>query len=93
MTLEKLKGLESLNEIAFTDDERIQMTADFDFFAKEEAALGEFDTEGEEPAVFVLPLTNVLREDKREQQFSRESLLEAGAEHTEDSWQVPRLMK
>ena len=34
MTLEKLKGLESLNEIAFTDDERIQMTADFDFFAK-----------------------------------------------------------
>ena len=35
----------------------------------------------------------ILREDRREQKFSRESLLSLAPERSEDSWQVPRLVK
>jgi Asp-tRNA(Asn)/Glu-tRNA(Gln) amidotransferase C subunit len=38
-------------------------------------------------------MTNVLREDVRDQKFARESLLEGAPERSDDSWQVPRLVK
>ena len=93
MNKEKLKGLEDLNEIAFTESEKERMIADFEFMASEEELLKNCGTDDVEPMVFVLPLVNVLREDKRIQEFSRESLLNGAPEHTEDSWQVPRLVK
>ena len=93
MNKEKLKGLEDLNEIAFTESEKERMIADFEFMASEEELLKNCSTDDVEPMVFVLPLVNVLREDKRIQEFSRESLLSGAPEHTEDSWQVPRLVK
>ena len=93
MTAEKLKGLESLNEIEFTEEERALMTADFDFMAEKEEFLQSAAVADAEPMVHVLDLTNVLREDVRHQPFTRESLLEGAPEHTEDSWVVPRLVK
>ena len=53
----------------------------------------ETDTENVEPMVHVMPMTNVLREDVRSQPFKREDLLEGAPEKSEDSWQVPRLVK
>ena len=93
MTREKLQGLESLNELAFTEDEASAMLSVFEEMAKREAALASVDTESTEIMVHVMPMTNVLREDKREQKFDREDLLNCGAERTEDSWVVPRLVK
>ena len=58
-----------------------------------EDALKDIDTENVEEMVHVMPMTNVLREDVRDQKFSRESLLEGAPERSEDSWQVPRLVK
>ena len=43
--------------------------------------------------IYVMPMTNVLREDVRKQPFTRDSLLEGAPERSEDSWQVPRLVK
>jgi aspartyl/glutamyl-tRNA(Asn/Gln) amidotransferase C subunit len=60
---------------------------------KNEEALKGIDTNGVESTVFVRPLYNVLREDKRVQPFSREDLLKGAPQSTEDSWQVPRLVK
>lgn len=93
MTSEKLKGLQSLNEIAFEEAEEKQMLADFSFLEKEEEKLLACETDGVEAMVYVMPMTNILREDERKQPFTRESLLEGAPEHTEDSWQVPRLVK
>ena len=93
MTNEKLKGLESLNEICFTENEKAKMTEIFDKMAEEEKTLAQLKLDDAEPMVFVMPLENVLRDDVRVQPFSRESLLAGAPEHTEDSWQVPRLVK
>ena len=58
-----------------------------------EKSMSAIDTENVDIMVYVQPMTNVLREDVRDQKFSRESLLEGAPEHTDDSWQVPILVK
>ena len=58
-----------------------------------EEALKQIDTENVEEMIYVMPMTNVLREDERKQPFTRESLLAGAPERNEDSWQVPRLVK
>ena len=65
----------------------------FESMQKKETALGEIDTENVEAMVYVMPMTNVLRNDKREQPFERKDLLKGAPQATEDSWQVPRLVK
>jgi aspartyl/glutamyl-tRNA(Asn/Gln) amidotransferase C subunit len=65
----------------------------FKMMKSHEEALKTIDTENVEEMVHVMPMTNVLREDERDQKFSRESLLAGAPERSEDSWQVPRLVK
>ena len=93
MTPEGLSALESLNELRLTDDERTQTLSIFQRMESYETALQEIQTDNVEVMVHVMPLTNVLRDDVQEQPFTRESLLEGAPEHTDDSWQVPRLVK
>ena len=93
MTEKGLKDLQELNEFQLTPEEEKCMTGIFEMMGQQEAVLNDFDTKDVEIMVHVQPMTNMLREDKREQPFSRESLLDGAPEHTEDSWQVPRLVK
>lgn len=93
MTPEGLSALESLNELRLTDDEKAATLSIFREMETHEAALQALPTDDVEVMVHVMPLTNVLRDDVQEQPFTRESLLEGAPEHTDDSWQVPRLVK
>ena len=93
MTPEGLAALESLNELRLTDAEQSAMMSIFREMEPFEAALQEIPTDDVEVMVHVMPLTNILRDDVQSQPFTRESLLEGAPEHTDDSWQVPRLVK
>ncbi len=93
MTIEYLKSLEEVNQIKFTESEREQTLKIFSLLEQSENELSKIDVSGLESQVYVQPIYNVLREDKRVQPFSRESLLEGAPQRTEDSWQVPRLVK
>ena len=84
---------QQLNQIALTEDEEKTMQDIFAKMSENEKILKETDTQNVEPMVHVMPMTNVLREDVRSQPFTRESLLEGAPERSEDSWQVPRLVK
>ncbi len=84
---------QQLNQIALTEDEEKVVQEIFGAMSEKEKALTEISTEGIEPMVHVMPMTNVLREDVRHQPFTRESLLEGAPERSDDSWQVPRLVK
>ncbi len=84
---------QQLNQIALTEEEEKVVQNIFSTMSEKEKALTEISTEGIEPMVHVMPMTNVLREDVRHQPFTRESLLEGAPERSEDSWQVPRLVK
>ena len=84
---------QQLNQISLSEEEETVMQSIFKNMAESEKKLSTVDTENVEEMVHVMPMTNVLREDLRKQPFTRESLLEGAPEHSEDSWQVPRLVK
>ena len=84
---------QQLNQLSLTEAEDSDMQDIFAKMKEHEAALKDVDTENVEEMIYVMPMTNVLREDKRVQNFSRESLLEGAPQRSEDSWQVPRLVK
>ncbi len=91
--IDKVDALLSVNQLSFADDEKKQMKAIFSDMEKAEAALSKIDTESTEAMVYVRPMTNVIREDKQIQNFDRADLLRGAPQSTEDSWQVPRLVK
>ncbi len=93
MTVENLKALESLNEFRLTDAEEQKAMDVFAFMENEAAELQSIDTENTDVMVHCMPMTNVFREDVREQAFTRDELLQGAPEHSEDSWIVPRLVK
>ncbi len=82
-----------LNQIALSEDEETVMQSIFDMMNKNEKKLSDLDTENVEEMIYVMPMTNVLREDVRKQPFTREELLKGAPERSDDSWQVPRLVK
>ena len=84
---------QQLNQLSLSEKEDEDMQGIFDMMKEHESKLKDIDTENVEEMVHVMPMTNVLREDERDQKFSRESLLEGAPERSEDSWQVPRLVK
>ena len=84
---------QQLNQLSLTDDEEKVMQDIFNAMKDKEQILSKIDTENVEEMVHVMPMTNVLREDVRKQPFTRESLLEGAPERSDDSWQVPRLVK
>ncbi|MBR5799979.1 MAG: aspartate--tRNA ligase [Lachnospiraceae bacterium] len=84
---------QQLNQLSLTEKEDNDMQEIFKMMKSHEEALKTIDTENVEEMVHVMPMTNVLREDERDQKFSRESLLAGAPERSEDSWQVPRLVK
>ena len=84
---------QQLNQIALTETEETTMQGIFRAMSESEARLSAVDTENVEEMVHVMPMVNVLREDERHQPFTRESLLEGAPERSDDSWQVPRLVK
>ncbi len=84
---------QQLNQLSLTEDEEAVMQRIFDGMKPYETALQTVNTDGVEEMVHVMPMTNVLRDDVRSQPFSRESLLEGAPARSEDSWQVPRLVK
>jgi aspartyl-tRNA synthetase len=84
---------EKLNQISLTESEETVMNSIFAKMSESEAKLKDVNTENTEEMIYVMPMTNVLREDERKQPFTRESLLEGAPERSDDSWQVPRLVK
>jgi len=90
MDMDILVRLEKLNQLRLTEEQRAQQLA---FFAEREAEMAQLDaidTADVERMVHVMPLENVLREDRADEPFSREDL-QAGAPQADDGyWQVPR---
>lgn len=93
MKIEELKALEEVNELRLTESEEEIFLDALSQMEKGEEGLKSIDTSSVKPMVYVRPLYNVLREDKRVQPFERSELLKGAPQCTEDSWQVPRLVK
>ena len=84
---------QQLNQLSLTDSEEAFMQSIFDSMKNHEQAMSKIDTTNVKETVHVMEMTNVLREDVRNQPFSRDSLLSSAPQRSDDSWVVPRLVK
>ena len=92
MDISTFKRLQKLNQLALTEDEEKEILAFFDKAEKDAELLDTVDTEDVERMVYVMPLTNVLREDVAKKLFERDDLQKASSHTTDGYWQVPRLV-
>ena len=90
---DRLKELEKVNQLSLTEEE---LAAAENFFAaagQDMQAFAEVDTQAVAPMVYVMPLSNVLREDVSSQPYSREDLQKGAPEAEDGYWEVPRLIE
>ena len=88
-----LKQLEKVNQLSLTEEEIASAEGYFAAVEKDLVAFAAVDTQGVEPMVYVMPLSNVLREDVSSQPFSREDLQKGAPEAEDGYWEVPRLIE
>ncbi len=90
---QKLKDLQSVNELKLAAAEEVTMKAIFNDMKAMEDGLKAVETDDIEPMIYVAPMYNVLREDVRKQPFARADLLKGAPDSNEDSWIVPKVVK
>lgn len=93
MNREMLEGLEKLNQLRLTESEKSEVLSFFEKKNDEMKLLDEVDTENTERMVHVMPLYNVMREDKMIKNFTREQLQQDAPEANDGYWVVPRLVE
>lgn len=93
MNSESLVGLEKLNKIRLTEEEKAAILDFFEQQEKEISTLDAIDTANVERMVHVMPMENILREDVMIKNFTRDDLQEDAPESYDGYWQVPRLVE
>ena len=91
--MSKLEKYEPMAKLSLEGEERAWAEDIIERLEKEFDAFEAIDTEGVEPMVTVLELTNVLREDVSEQIVSRETLLENAPAEYDGYFEVPRTIE
>lgn len=89
-TIEHIAGLARLN---ITEAEKDKLTLEMENILSHVDKLNELDTSGIKPMEHVIPLKNVLREDKVEKSYDRVTML-ANAPSSEDGcFKVPKVVE
>lgn len=89
-TIEHIAGLARLN---ITEAEKDKLTLEMENILSYVDKLNELDTSGLKPMEHVIPLKNVLREDKVEKSYNRDKML-ANAPSSEDGcFKVPKVVE
>lgn len=93
MDREILRRLEMLNQLKLTEDQKDAFLAFFEKRMADASLLNQMDTENVERMVHVMPIMTVVREDKIEQNFTREELQRGAVDTDEGYWCVPRVVE
>lgn len=93
MTKEEVIEVAHLARLAITDEEAIHFAEQLEAITNAMELLNELDTEDVEPTTHVLPMVNVLREDKAEAGLPRETVLKNVKEHIAGQVKVPTILE
>lgn len=93
MTKEEVIEVAHLARLAITDEEAIHFAEQLEAITNAMELLNELDTEDVEPTTHVLPMVNVLREDKAEPGLPRETVLKNVKEHIAGQVKVPTILE
>ena len=92
MDIKTLDRLQKLNQLQLTEEETAKILSFFEMAEKDTEILSTVDTENVERMVYVMPMTNIIREDIAKKLFTRDQLQEQAPEAMDGYWQVPRLV-
>ncbi len=92
MTKEEVIEVAHLARLAITDEEATHFADQLEAITNAMELLSELDTENVVPTTHVLPMVNVLREDKAEAGLDRELVLKNVKEHEAGQIKVPTIL-
>ena len=93
VTRETIQHVADLARLNLTETEKERLTSDMEKIISYVDKLNELDTSGIKPMEHVIPIRNVLREDKAEKSYDREKIL-ANAPLSEDGcFKVPKVVE
>lgn len=92
MDIKTLERLQKLNQLNLTEEETAKILGFFETAAKDAEILDTVNTDNVERMVYVMPMTNIIREDIAKKLFTRDQLQEQAPEAMDGYWQVPRLV-
>jgi aspartyl-tRNA(Asn)/glutamyl-tRNA(Gln) amidotransferase subunit C len=78
-----------LARLKLTDEEVERMSGELSAVLEHIEKIGELDLEGVEPTSHVVPVENVLREDKPRPSWPRETMLELAPDASQIGFEVP----
>ncbi|KYG71069.1 Asp-tRNA(Asn)/Glu-tRNA(Gln) amidotransferase subunit GatC [Planococcus maritimus] len=92
MTKEEVIEVAHLARLAITDEEAVHFADQLEAITNAMELLNELDTENVEPTTHVLPLVNVMREDKSIEGLPREMVMKNVKEHEGGQVRVPTIL-
>ena len=92
MDIKTLERLQKLNQLNLTEEETAKILSFFETAAKDAEILDTVNTDNVERMVYVMPMTNIIREDIAKKLFTRDQLQEQAPGAMDGYWQVPRLV-
>ncbi|MFK8795741.1 Asp-tRNA(Asn)/Glu-tRNA(Gln) amidotransferase subunit GatC [Planococcus plakortidis] len=92
MTKEEVIEVAHLARLAITDEEAVHFADQLEAITNAMELLNELDTESVEPTTHVLPLVNVMREDKSIEGLPRELVMKNVKEHEGGQVRVPTIL-
>ncbi|WP_404336991.1 Asp-tRNA(Asn)/Glu-tRNA(Gln) amidotransferase subunit GatC [Planococcus rifietoensis] len=92
MTKEEVIEVAHLARLAITDEEAMHFADQLEAITNAMELLNELDTENVEPTTHVLPLVNVMREDKSIEGLPRELVMKNVKEHEGGQVRVPTIL-
>jgi len=93
LSQEEVEHIALLARLKLTDEERERMTTQLNDIIGFFGQLGELDTTDVEPTSHVIPMSNVLREDKVRPSLPVEDVLENAPDRAGDTFRVPRVVE
>lgn len=93
ITKDEVIEVAHLARLAITDEEAVHFAEQLEAITNAMELLNELDTENVEPTTHVLPMVNVLREDKAQAGLPRETVLKNVKEHIAGQVKVPTILE
>lgn len=93
VTNEDVKHIANLSRLSVPEDEMEMFTEQFNQILSYADILQKVDTTGIEPTPYVLPLSNVLREDVAKEGVSHDEALKNAPEEHNGGFKVPRVLE
>ena len=93
ITVKDVKHIATLCRLNVPDDEMDMFVGQFNQILEYAEILKKVDTKGIEPSPYVLPISNVLRDDVPQTGGSHEEAMENAPEEYEGGFKVPRVIE